>query len=127
MPFYQLQMDDFRQRMLYFFLNTASNEVFILGRSLLTDSDIVERCVIPETLFRMQHNWLVSQLSHNLTNWSLVDVNCDVAFTLYQPNANLQLAYQTQIVDDVANLPFNKATICSLPTLWKRISTKLRA
>ena len=30
----------------------------------------------------------------------------DVVFTTYQANANLQPAYQKQIVDDVANLPF---------------------
>jgi len=54
MPVYQVKIDEFRQRMLYFSLNTASNEVFILGQSLETDSDIVENCVIPETLFRMQ-------------------------------------------------------------------------
>ena len=67
MPVYQVQIDEFRQRMFYFFLNTASNEVFILGQSLDTDSDIVENYVIPETLFRKQHNWLGSQLSHNRT------------------------------------------------------------
>ena len=106
MPVYQVKIDEFRQRMLYFFLNTASNEVFILGQSLETDSDIVENCVIPETLFRMQLTWLGSQLSHNLTNGSSVDVNSDVVFTTYQANANLQPAYQMQIVDDVANLPF---------------------
>ena len=100
MPVYQVQIDEFRQRMLCFFLNTASNKVFILGQSLETDSDIVENCVIPETLFRMQHTWLGSELSHNLTNGSSVDVN---VFTTYQPNANLQPAYQMQIVDDVAN------------------------
>ena len=106
MPVYQIQIDESRQRMLYFFLNTASNEVFTLGQSLDTDSDIVENCVIPQTLFRMQHTWLGSQLSHNLTNGSSVDVNSDVAFTTYQANANLQPAYQLQIVDDVTNLPF---------------------
>ena len=105
MPVYQVQIDEFRQGLLYFFLNTASNEVFVLGQSLDTESDIVENCVIPETLFRMQHTWLGSQLSHNLTNGSSVDVNSDVVFTTYQANANLQPAYQMQIVN-VANLPF---------------------
>ena len=34
-----------------------------------------------------------------------MDVNSDVVFTTDQANANLQPAYQMQIVDDVANLP----------------------
>ena len=80
MPVYQVQIDEFRQRMLYFFLNTASNEVFILGQSLDTDSVIVENCVIPETLFRMQHTWLRLQLSYNLTNGSSVDVSLRRSF-----------------------------------------------
>ena len=105
-PVYQVHIDKFRQRMLYFFLNTASNEVFILGQSLETDSDIVENWVIPESLFRMQHTWLGSKLGHNLTNGLSVDVNSDVVFTTYQANANIQPAYQMEIVGDVANLPF---------------------
>ena len=67
---------------------------------------ILLKTVIPETLFRMQHTWLGKQLIHNLTNGSSVDVNSDVVFTTYQANANLQPAYQMQIVDDVTNLPF---------------------
>ena len=35
-----------------------------------------------------------------------MDVISDVVFTTYQANANVQPAYQMQIVDDVANLPF---------------------
>ena len=108
MPVYQVQIDEFRQRILYFFLNTASNEVFILGQSLKTDSDDVENCVIPKTLFRMQHTWLGSRLSQNLKKGLSVDVISDVLFTTYQANAILQPAYQMQIVDDVTNLPFVK-------------------
>ena len=73
---------------------------------MLPDRDIVENCVIPEILFRMQHTWLESQSSYNLTNGSWVGVNSDVVFTTYQANANLQPACQKQIVDDVAKLPF---------------------
>ena len=92
--------------MFYFFLNTASNEVFILGQSLQTDRDIVGNCVIPENLFRMQHTWLGTQLVQNLANGSSVDANSDVVFTTHQANAIFQPAYQMQIVDDGANLPF---------------------
>ena len=106
MPVYQVQIDEFCQRMLYSFLSTASNEVFILGQSLDTDNDLVEKCVIPKTLFRMQPTWLGSQSNHNLTNGSSVDVNSDVVFTSYQANANREPGYQIQFVDDVANLPF---------------------
>ena len=60
----------------------------------------------------MQETWLGSQLSHNLTSGSLVTsgssvgLNCDLVFTTYQAKANLQPAYQAQIVGDVPNLPF---------------------
>ena len=106
MPVTQVKIDDFRQRMLYFVVNTASNEDFILGQSLETDSDFVENCVVAETFFRMQQTWLGSQLSHNLTNGSSVDAISDVAITTYQASANHQPAYQMQIVDDVANVSF---------------------
>ena len=106
MPVCKVQIDEFRHRMLYFFLNTASNEVSILGQSLQKDIAIVENCVIPETFFRMQHTWLGSQLSHNLTNGSSVDVNSDVVFTTYQANANRQPSYQgcCKLIVGVANL-----------------------
>ena len=78
MPVYKVQIDKFRERILYFFLNSASSEVFSLGQSLETDTDIVENCdsrnfivencVIPETLFRMQHTWMGSRSGHKLTN-----------------------------------------------------------
>ena len=54
----------------------------------------------------MQHIWLGSQLSHNLTNGSSVDINSAVVFTTYQTNANRHGAYQWQTGDDVANLSF---------------------
>ena len=62
--------------------------------------------MIPETLYRTQHTWLGSRLSHNPRNGSSVYINSDVVFTTHQANANLKPAYQLQIVDDVANLPF---------------------
>ena len=107
MPVYKVQIDEFRARIVYFFLNPASSETSILGQSLETDSDIVENCVIPDTLFRTQYTWLASRLSHNLTNGSSVDISSDIVFTTFQANGTLQPAYRMQIVEDVGNLPFS--------------------
>ena len=106
MPVCKVQIDEFREQILSFFLNPDSSKVYLLGQSLETDSDIVKNCVIPETLFHMQHTWLGSRFSHNLMNGSPVDVNSDVVFTTYHANANHQPAYQMHIVDDVASLMF---------------------
>ena len=124
MPVYGVEIDEIRQRMLYFYCIQSAVK-FFFWQSLQTDSDIVENCVIPETSFRMQHTWSESQLSHNLTNGSSVVANSDVVFTTYQANASLQPAYEIQIEDGVAVC--NTATFCSFPFLSKRSSTKLRA
>ena len=94
-----------RELCIFSWIQPAAN-FFIPGRSLETDSDFVENCVIPATSFRMQHTWLRSRLRQNLTNGSSVDVNSDVVFNTYQPNADLPPAYRMQIVKDAGNLPF---------------------
>ena len=99
-------MKEIHEQILCFLLSLASSEIFFLGHLLETDSDFIEKIVIPKNAFHMQHFRFVSRLSHNLTNGSAVDRIFDVVFTTYQANRNHQSVYGIQIVDDVGNSQF---------------------
>ena len=126
MPAYQVQIDEFRQQM-YFLLNTASNEVFILGQSLETDWYCWKLCdsrnFIPYATYLVgiaikpqSDEWIFGGCKFRR---SLTHVSSERKYSARLPNADCGWCCKLAVC--------NKATICSLPTLSERSSTKLRA